>query len=133
MRNKVLCLLGTVICITAIITGCNHEELFSASANAAKKAIKEGGEGYEYAENVNMDNKLLNSVVAEVSQYVEIESVDNFLNENPVLISEDNIDLRIATVHGKDGKEYTLCFDGGLGTVYGLVDNETGENLIPQE
>ncbi len=124
-----------IILISSIIilclTGCKNTVLPTDSKGT--QALKRGEEGFDYAEEVNMDKDLLKGVSDEISEYVDVKSISDFKNDSTVAADEETQDFRFATITAKDGKEYTTCFDGYKGTLYGIVDKETGYDLVTGE
>ena len=120
----------SIVLSSLILSACN--EVVSPFDSPAEQAIKRGKEGYNYAEEVQMDTGILEGVTEEIGKYVEISKISEFSNDLPVGASSDGIDIRLAKVIDKDGKVYTACFDGCRGILYGLIDTE-GNDLVPHD
>ena len=131
MSKKTILLL--IITIFAI-TGCRNAEPIEDNAGnimysretvkKAQDAIRKGGEGYEFAEKTGISKNSLDKVVSEISEAVDIDSISEFQNTASVNNAVSSLDVRFATVRGKDGKTYTACFDGKRGVLFGLADEQ---------
>ena len=133
LHNKIV-VTALVIISAFTLTACFEP----APEKQAKKVLSEKTEGtdetpaetgYEYAEKTGIEDEKIEEAIAKAGEVIEIESIDSYLNEAPTNREVNTIDLRVANVTAKDGKKYTVCFDGIRGTLFGVID-EDGNNLI---
>ncbi len=131
MRNKKSVIL-IIIAFMFIFASC----AYNTSEQKAKKVLKQTAEiaedtvtGYEYAEKAGIEEKKIEKAFEKADNIIAIESVDSYMNEVSANREVNTIDLRIAKVTGKDGKKYTIAFDGIRGTLFGIID-EDGNNLV---